>query len=101
MTRAEYLEALQEDQVILTSQANAEAQGAYGRDPRRMLFDTPEVCRALQQAHRQYCERVAGIFGIDLGYHEAGGPPSQTLLSAINQLREDLRPDPVDLEPLF
>lgn len=101
MTRAEYLEFVQERSLIVANQRNAEAQGMYDQDPKFVLFDTPEVLTRLAAAHAEYCEKVAAILGIDLEYHEEGGPPSQTQLCAISQMREDLRPDPVDLPPLL
>lgn len=97
MTRAEYLESIQEGQLVLANQRNAEAQGMYAREPHRILFDTPEVCRALARAHEEYCATVARIFGISLEYQEAGGPGTEpTILSTFERLLD--ANDPYDME---
>jgi hypothetical protein len=64
VTRAEYLEFVEEvmyfadtlpDQAVVNSDSFGDS----------LLRDTPEVCAALRQAHQDYCNRVAGILGLE------------------------------------
>lgn len=67
MTRAEYLELIEEGLVFPPS-------GLLAPDPGRILYDHEEVVQALDCAHRDYCRKVAAILGIDRTYEEYGGP---------------------------
>lgn len=63
MTRAEYLEFVQEALYFPSSLpdhvAHMDAKpGLYPCDPNFALRDTPEVCQALKMAHHRYCTEV-------------------------------------------
>lgn len=58
MTRAEYMEFVEERLTFRES-------GVGSPDPSAILYDKPEVVRALAHAHREYCKRVAEILEID------------------------------------
>lgn len=63
MTRAEYLEAVEES-FYFTDDPFVRTQAAgLGdcTDPSRQLRDTEEVCKALQNAHLEYCQKVEAI----------------------------------------
>lgn len=55
MTRAEYLEYVQECQGF---DSKAVDGSGYVYAPDMTLRDTPEVCKALQRAHAKYCHEV-------------------------------------------
>lgn len=56
MTRAEYLEHVQEHCGFAST-----PEEAHGTSPACTLRDTPEVCRALERAHAKYCAEVEAI----------------------------------------
>ncbi len=69
MTRAEYLEYVQEGLVFPET-------GLGSPDPTRILYDHEEVIKRLRRAHADYCKQVAAILEIDLPDfdEESGGP---------------------------
>ena len=58
MTRAEYLEYVQESMGFDT---DAKDGAGYAYAPEMTLRDTPEVCAQLAEAHKMYCELVEYI----------------------------------------
>lgn len=58
MTRAEYLESIQEGAFLGTT-----PDDALGLDPDRTLRDTPKVIEQLKIAHLRYCNEVARVLG--------------------------------------
>lgn len=67
MTRAEYLEFIEEGMQFPASGIGSPAPG-------RILYDHEETIQALHAAHIDYCRKVAAILGIDRTYQESGGP---------------------------
>ncbi len=63
MTRAEYLEFVQEH-------LGFPQTGVGSPDPAHLLYDTQDVVTALKIAHEQYCQRVAEI--LELPYQPLG-----------------------------
>lgn len=58
MTRAEYLEFVQEGLAFPET-------GLGSPDPGRILYDHEEVIQRLRLAHQSYCNEVARILGLD------------------------------------
>lgn len=74
MTRAEYLEAVEESFYFADapplSRGYATSEGIIAAGGDGVLRDTPEVCAALKLAHEEYCNRVANILGVSREHTE-------------------------------
>lgn len=73
MTRAEYLEFVQES-LAFPPRPALEHAATVLKEPGYVLRDTDRVCSLLRVAHADYCAKVAEILEIDISYREEGGP---------------------------
>ena len=67
MTRAEYLEFIEENLCFPDTRVG-------NPNPGTILYDHADMVQALHAAHTDYCRKVAAILAIDREYQESGGP---------------------------
>lgn len=99
MTRAEYLEYVQEALAfensgesppgIDTALIAPEAAGLFPCNPQFQLRDTPEVCKALKMAHAEYCARVETILFPERAVQVAADLHGYKLLNGVQEDEAD------------
>lgn len=94
MTRAEYLEYVQES-LGFPQEASGDRQAS-----KRILFDSQEVCDQLACAHLDYCRKVASILGLTERAPDQGGPEDRPLVGGPIEIFKSLLNlhDPYDME---